>query len=61
MILPAAYIPSAVALDKLPKRWNKQFVIIIGMICCALSLFLVGPSTVVSISDEYLLWVMIAG
>ncbi len=61
MILPAAYIPSAVALDKLPKRWNKQFVIIIGMICCALSLFLVGPSTMSSISDDAVLHVMIAG
>lgn len=32
MILPAAYIPSAIAMDYLPKVWNKQIVIIFGMI-----------------------------
>jgi len=48
MILPAAYIPSAIALDYLPKNWDKRKVIIIGMICCALSLFCVGPSTMMN-------------
>jgi len=32
MILPAAYIPSAIAMDYLPKVWNKQIVIVFGMI-----------------------------
>ena len=61
MILPAAYIPSAIALDYLPKRWSKPGVIIMGMICCALSLFLVGPTSVAAISEDYMLWIMIAG
>ena len=60
MILPAAYIPSAIALDYLPKRWDKRMVIIMGMICCALSLFAVGPSTLVATGDNTLM-IMVAG
>ena len=61
MILPAAYIPTAFALDWLPKRWNQRIVIIIGMICCALSLFCVGPTTLVSIDDKQTMHTMILG
>lgn len=61
MILPAAYIPSAIAMDFLPKSWSKPMVMIIGMICCGLSLFLVGPSTMIAINKEQLLPVMITG
>jgi MFS family permease len=60
MILPASYIPSAIALDYLPKRWDKRLVIIIGMVCCGLSLFCVGPSTFVS-EDSPTLWLMVTG
>ena len=61
MILPAAYIPSAVAIDKLPTSWDKRVVIIIGMILCALSLFCVGPSTLIGLGEDNTLAVMIAG
>ena len=61
MILPAAYIPSAIALDYLPKRWDKRVLIIMGMVCCALSLFLVGPSTMMEPSFDQTLYIMIAG
>ena len=61
MILPAAYIPSAIALDFLPKRWNKPVIIIIGMICCGLSLLAVGPSTMLNFDEERTLQIMIAG
>lgn len=61
MILPAAYIPSAIAMDYLPKTWSKPLVIITGMIFCAVSLFLVGPSTMLSISKDNMLTVMIVG
>ena len=60
MLLPAAYIPSAIAIEKLPKRWDKRVMIIFGMICCALSLFMVGPSTLVDTGDQTLK-VMIIG
>ena len=60
MILPAAYIPSAIALDYLPKRWDKRLVIIAGMVCCALSLFLVGPSTLLD-AEGQTLRIMVAG
>lgn len=60
MILPAAYIPSAIALDYLPKRWDKRMVIIMGMVCCALSLFCVGPSTLIDSGDSTLR-IMVAG
>ena len=52
MILPAAYIPSAVAIDKLPTSLDKRVIIIIGMILCALSLFCVGPSTLIDLNDD---------
>ena len=61
MILPAAYIPSAITIDKLPSSWDKRFLIITGMVLCALSLFCVGPSTLLGFSDEYTLAIMIAG
>jgi len=60
MILPAAYIPSAIALDYLPKHWDKRKVIITGMICCALSLFCVGPSTLLDVEGQTLR-IMVAG
>lgn len=60
MILPAAYIPSAIALDYVPKRWDKSMVIIFGMVCCGLSLFLVGPSTLINTEDSSL-YVMATG
>ena len=61
MILPAAYIPSAIAIDKLPSSWDKRLLIITGMVLCALSLFCVGPSTLLSFSDDKTLAIMIAG
>ena len=61
MILPAAYIPSAVAIDKLPTSWDKRVVIITGMILCALSLFCVGPTTLYGFTEDNTLPVMIAG
>ena len=60
MILPAAYIPSAVAIEYLPKHWDKRLVIICGMICCALSLFCVGPSTLME-SGDATMRIMVAG
>jgi len=60
MILPAAYIPSAVALDYLPKRWDKRVAIIMGMICCGLSLLFVGPSTIFD-SGDHTLAIMVTG
>ena len=54
MILPAAYIPSAIAIEFLPKHLDKRLAIIIGMICCALSLFCVGPSTLMESGDSTL-------
>lgn len=61
MILPAAYIPSAIAIEKLPRRWDKRIVIIFGMICCAISLFLVGPTAMVDFGEDKEMWVMIIG
>ena len=61
MILPAAYIPSAIAIDKLPASWDKRIVIITGMVLCALSLFCVGPTTLVDFGSDRTLSVMIAG
>ena len=61
MILPAAYIPSAIVVEKIPKQWDKRTVIIMGMIFCGLSLFCVGPSTLVSSDIDNTLIVMIIG
>lgn len=61
MILPAAYIPSAFAIDKLPSSWDKRVVIICGMILCAVSLFLVGPTTLIDLGSDNMLYIMIAG
>ena len=61
MILPAAYIPSAMIIDKFPKRWDKRIVIISGMVFCALSLFFVGPSTLINFNEDKTLAIMIAG
>ena len=60
MLLPAAYIPSSIAVEKLPRRWDKRILLIVGMIFCGLSLFLVGPSTLMA-TEEHTLTVMIIG
>ena len=61
MILPAAYIPSAMIIEKFPKRWDKRVVIISGMVFCALSLFFVGPTTIINFNEDSTLAIMIAG
>jgi len=61
MILPASYIPSSIALDFLPKTWDKRGILMIGACCCGLSLFLVGPSSLIICQDSSLLSMMIVG
>ena len=61
MILPAAYIPSSIALDALPKRWDKRLVILFGFVFCAIALIFVGPSSMLAISESSELRVMIFG
>ena len=61
MILPAAYIPSSIALDALPKRWDKRIVILIGFIFCAIALLFVGPSSMLAFHGDSTLKVMIFG
>lgn len=60
MILPAAYIPASIALDFIPKSWDKRGLIMIGASCCGLSLFLVGPSSLFA-TQSNLLSLMIVG
>lgn len=60
MILPTAYIPSAIFLDRMPKRLSKAKAIIVGISCCAASLLLVGPSIFIH-TGEYTMKVMILG
>ena len=61
MILPAAYIPSSIALDFLPKRWDKRVVIMFGVLLCSISLIFVGPSAMLNVSPSSELRVMIFG
>lgn len=60
MILPAAYIPSSVILDKIAKFFNKKYVIILAMFASCASLVLVGPSTLLG-SSIPIMPVMITG
>ena len=59
MILPASYIPAAIALDYLPKRWAKSSMIIFVMLCCGSSLFFVGPTTMINCEDNMLMLMII--
>lgn len=61
MILPAAYIPSCIGLDYLPKRWDKRYILIMGSIFCGISLVFVGPSKYLAVTEETTLFTMILG
>lgn len=61
MILPAAYIPGSIALDFLPKSWDKKRMIFLGIIFAIVSLFVVGPTSLIYIPETSILKVMIVG
>ena len=52
MILPAAYIPSAIFLDFVPKQWDKRIVIMFGLLFCSIALIFVGPSSMLNVHEN---------